>query len=277
MTADERVDPSALPAVESGALVSTRTEGHVRYLTMERPSFRNALSDALKIGLVDAVEAYESDDWSRVLILCGCDCGAFSAGGDLRRVAGRLERGLPIADPEVPDLFQHLTARKKPIIAAIDGYALGGGFEMALACDIRVATESSRFGLPEPRAGMLAQYGLDHLSRLIPLGEAMRLQLTGGQIGARRAYDIGLVQEVCDTRAKMFDAAKRLADGIVRCSPRAVQTIRHVVTVGRNLPASYAESFSQPYRDAVHSSADALEGARAFLEKRQPRWVTEST
>ncbi len=275
MTADERVDPSARPAVESSALVSTRTEGHVRYLTMERPSARNALSDELKTGLVDALEAYESDDFLRVLILSGCDCGAFSAGGDLRRVVGRLERGLPIADPEVPDLFQHLTVRKKPIIAAIDGYALGGGFEMALACDIRVATQTSRFGLPEPRAGMLAQYGLDHLSRLIPLGEAMRLHLTGGQIGARRAYDIGLVQEVRDTRANMFDAARQLADGIARCSPRAVQTIRHVVTVGRNLPASYAESFSQPYRDAVHRSADALEGARAFLEKRQPRWVTE--
>jgi enoyl-CoA hydratase/carnithine racemase len=200
-------------------VITYRTEGHVRYVTMDHPEARNALSDELKIALV--------------------------------------------------------AARRKPIIAAVDGYALGGGFELALACDIRVATEVSRFGLPEPRAGMLAQYGLGHLSRMIPLGEALRLQLTGSQIAARRAYGIGLVQELCPDRAAMFASAAKLADAIARCSPPAVRAIRRVVTVGRNLPAFYAEQFSQCNRDSLHNSAEALEGARAFLEKRQPRWVME--
>ena len=116
----------------------------------------------------------------------------------------RLEAGLPLEDPDVPDLFARFTARTKPAIAAIDGYAIGGGFELALACDIRVATADSWFGLPEPRAGMLGQYGLDHLSRVIPLGEALKLQLTGGRIDARRAHDIGLIQEVSPDRSSMF-------------------------------------------------------------------------
>jgi enoyl-CoA hydratase len=255
--------------------VRTWTTGHVRFVSMERPLARNALSNSLKIALVSAIDEYEADDWVRAMVLSGCDCGAFSAGGDLQRVVGRLEQGLPLTDPSVPDLFARLAARSKPIVAAIDGYALGGGFELALACDIRVATEQSRFGLPEPRVGMLAQYGLDNLSRMIPLGEALRLQLTGEQIDGRRAYDIGLVQELAAERDGMLAAASRLAEAIAKCSPTAVRTIRHVVTVGRNFPAAYAESFSQPYRDLVHNSAEALEGAKAFLEKRPPRWVLE--
>jgi enoyl-CoA hydratase len=260
---------------QAAPLVKTWTTGHVRFASMERPQARNALSNSLKIALVGAIDDYEADDSLRAMVLSGCDCGAFSAGGDLRRIIGRLEQGLPITDPSVPDLFARLAARGKPIVAAIDGYALGGGFELALACDIRVATERSRFGLPEPRAGMLAEYGLDNLSRMIPLGEALRLQLTGDQIDGRRAHDIGLVQELAADRDGMLAAAARLAEAIAKCSPTAVAAIRHVVTVGRNLPAAYAESFSQPYRSQVHNSADALEGAKAFLEKRPPRWVLE--
>jgi enoyl-CoA hydratase/carnithine racemase len=256
-------------------LVRVGTVGHVRFVSMERPAARNALSNDLKTALVGAIDDYEADDCLRAMVLSGCDCGAFSAGGDLRRVVGRLEQGLPITDPAVPDLFARLASRSKPIVAAIDGYALGGGFELALACDMRVASQRSRFGLPEPRAGMLGQYGLDNLCRMIPLGEALRLQLTGGQIDACRAYAIGLVQELGTDRDEAFKAAAAMAEAIAACSPQAVRAIRHVVTVGRNLPATYAEAFSQPYRDAVHASAEALEGAKAFLEKRPPRWVSE--
>lgn len=254
-------------------VLHTRTEGQVRYVTMDRPEARNALSNELKIALVEALADYERDDDMRVMILSGSDCGAFSAGGDLRRVLDRMTRGLPVADPDVPDVFAHLVARSKPIIAAIDGYALGGGLEIALTCDIRVATERSRFGLPEPRAGLIAQYGLDHLCRLVPLGEALRLQLTGDQIDGRRAYQIGLVQELAADRDAMFTSARVLADGILRCGPEAVRTIRHVVTVGSNLPAEYAVQFSRPYRDASQRSAEGLEGVTAFVEKRQPNWV----
>lgn len=256
-------------------VVDVRVSRAVHHVTMTRPDARNALSDEVKVGLVAALEAFEKDDDARVMVLSGCDCGAFSAGGDLRRVHRRLSQGLPIADPDVPDLFKAMQDRAKPVIAAVDGYALGGGFELALACDIRVATAASCFGLPEPRAGLLGQFGLDNLARMVPLGEALRLHLTGGRIDAERAYSIGLVQELADSREGMFDKAGALAADIVRCSPEAVRTIRHVVIVGRNLPAGYAEEFSAPYRERVHSSADALEGVAAFLDKREPRWVAE--
>jgi enoyl-CoA hydratase/carnithine racemase len=256
-------------------VVSGRTEGHVRYVSMDRPDARNALSDALKRALVAELEEFDRDDALRVMVLSGCDCGAFSAGGDLRRVHDRLSRGLPIANADVPDLFACLTRRTKPIIAAVDGFALGGGFELALACDMRIATERSRFGMPEPRVGLLGQYGLDHLSRAIPLGEALRLQLTGGEIDGPRAHTIGLVQELADDREELFAKAAALAGQVVRCSPAAVRSIRHVVTVGRNLPAEYAEQFSQLYRDTVHASAEAFEGVSAFLERREPRWVLD--
>jgi dehydration protein DpgD len=261
--------------VSTPAAVSLRVDGAVRYVTMERGASRNALSNEMKTALVEQLRDYERDDAARVMILAGCDCGAFSAGGDLQRVHGRLTQGLPITDPDAPDVFAALTTRTKPIIAAIDGFALGGGLEMAIACDIRVATTRSRFGLPEPRAGMLGSYGLDHLARVMPLGEALRLQLTGGQIEAERAYAVGLVQELADDRAGLFDAAAGLAAEITRCSPAAVRAIRHVVTTGIDLPSRSAERFSAPFRDAVHSSADALEGVSAFLEKRKPSWAME--
>jgi enoyl-CoA hydratase len=266
---------TAVTSAATGAAVSLRVESVVRYVSMERGESRNALSNEMKVALVEQLRDYERDDSSRVMILSGCDCGSFSAGGDLQRVHGRLTRGLPITDPDAPDVFAALTSRTKPIIAAIDGFALGGGLEMAIACDIRVATTRSRFGMPEPRAGMLGAYGLDHLARVMPLGEALRLQLTGGQIGGERAYTVGLVQELASDRAEMFDQAKALAAEIARCAPSAVRAIRHVVMTGIDLPSRSAERMSEPYRDAAHSSADALEGVTAFLEKRRPSWVME--
>jgi enoyl-CoA hydratase/carnithine racemase len=266
--------PGATGDATAGA-VSARVDGVVCYVSMDRGDSRNALSNEMKIALVEQLRDYEQDDSARVMILSGCDCGAFSAGGDLQRVHGRLTRGLPITDPEAPDVFAALMSRTKPIIAAVDGFALGGGLEMAIACDLRVATTRSRFGMPEPRAGMLGGYGLNHLARVMPLGEALRLQLTGGQIGAERAHSIGLVQELASSRAEMFEKAAALAAEIARCSPTAVRTIRHVVMTGVDLPSRSAERFSEPYREAVHSSADALEGVTAFLEKRKPSWVME--
>jgi enoyl-CoA hydratase/carnithine racemase len=266
--------PPATPETSTPA-VSLRIDGAVRHISMERGESRNALSNEMKVALVEQLHDYERDDSSRVLILSSCDGGSFSAGGDLRRVHGRLLRGLPITDPDAPDVFAAFTSRSKPIIAAIDGVALGGGLEMAIACDIRVATRRSRFGMPEPRAGLLGVYGLDHLARVMPLGEALRLQLTGGQIDAERAYTVGLVQALAGDRDEMFDQARALAAEIARCAPSAVRAIRHVVTTGIDLPSRSAERMSEPYRDVAHSSADAFEGVTAFLEKRDPSWVME--
>jgi enoyl-CoA hydratase/carnithine racemase len=253
--------------------VSYEVRGKVAYLEMVRPEALNALSDQLKIDLVAALQAFEADDGLRVLILSGCDCGAFSAGGDLKKIAGEFD-GAAVAPPApVPDLFANLLACEKPLIAAIDGYAMGGGCEMAMACDIRVATRASSFGMPEPRAGMLGDFGLDNLCRLIPLGEAMRIQLTGGRISAERAHQIGFVQELANDRTGLFTAADALAGEILKCAPEAVRTIKRVVRAGRNLPIEYARMLSAPARERQRHSDDAAEGTRAFAEKRPARWV----
>jgi enoyl-CoA hydratase/carnithine racemase len=245
------------------------TKGGIATLTFNRPERLNALDGQAKTELAGVLAEFEADPEQRVLILTGSDCGAFSTGSDLNAMAQKFDGG-PVV--EYPDYFGELWAVSKPIIAAIDGYCVGGGFEMALVCDIRLATGRSSFGLPEPRHGMLGDYGLDLLVRTVPVGEAMRMQLTGSRIGGERAHHIGLVQELAQDRLELFALAHRVANEILECSPTAVSMIKKLVREGRDLPWEYAQRLTRPYKDAVHSSAEAAEGARAFAGKRKPSW-----
>lgn len=257
------------------AKVIAEVRGGGGYITFNRPRVLNAIDSEVKTLLVEAIERFEADDEVRVLVLGGSDCGAFSTGSDLKAIAANFDRGVDVSGMQAKsaDYFGALVAARKPVISAIDGYAVGGGFELALAGDIRLATVGSRLGLPEPKSGMMGEYGLDHLSRVIPLGEALQLQLTGGLIDADRAYQIGLIQQLATDRADLFQRVEKLVRDIGLCSPQAVLAIKHVVREGRNLPARYASDFSRPFREAVNNSEEAAEGARAFAEKRPPRWV----
>ena len=257
-----------------GETVTYEAVGRVCYVQMERPDAMNALSDALKIDLVAALAEYGRDDDLRALVLSGCDCGAFSAGGDLKKIANEFSGGVAVPPAPVPDLFAAFHACEKPLIAAVDGFAVGGGCEMAISCDIRVATTRSSFGMPEPRWGMLGSYGLDALCRTVPIGEAMRMQLTGSRISAERAYQVGLIQELAADRGGMFAAATAIASDIAKCSPHAVREVKRIVLTGRNLPLDDAQRFSAPSREAARLSDDAAEGTKAFAEKRQPSWAT---
>src|ERR1700730_7770822 len=140
---------SATMPFAAGKTVSFEPRDHIGYLQMERPEARNALSDQLKIDLVAALREFERDDDLRVLVLSGSDCGAFSAGGDIKRIVNEFAGGNGAPPAPVPDLFAVLTSCEKPMIAAIDGFAVGGGLEVALTCDLRVATRASSFGMPE--------------------------------------------------------------------------------------------------------------------------------
>ena len=160
----------------------------------------------------------------------------------------------------------------KPIIAAIDGFCVAGGLEVSLQCDIRVATRKSQFGLPEPRWSILAGYGLHNLSRMVPLGEALYMQLTGRRIDSDRAYRIGLIQEVVEDRDALFKEVDRIAEEIKMCAPLAVQSIKRIVYQGRNLPVEYSMKLSGPIAQIVGGTEDAIEGPKAFSEKRKPRW-----
>jgi enoyl-CoA hydratase/carnithine racemase len=255
--------------------VRYESRGRVAYLTIDRPQAMNALNREVSQGLTDAVHDFEQDDDLLVLILSGEGGRAFSAGADLKEAAQRAAGGG--AKGMVPrqgalGAYDALENCWKPVIAAIDGYCLAGGFELALMCDIRVATTASSFGLPEPRRSLLAGPGLNNLSRMIPLGEALRMQLTGAAISAERAYQIGLVQELADDRDGLFEVADRLAGEVLECAPLAVQAIKQVVKVGRNLPIEYAWRYSYPFQERIAQTEDFLEGPRAFAEKRPPEW-----
>jgi dehydration protein DpgD len=264
------------PADDRAAKVLVEIRGGGGYITLNRPRVLNAIDSDMKSLLVDALEQLEGDDSVRAIVLTGSDCGAFSTGSDLKGIAANFDGGVDISGMQArsADYFGAVIAARKPVITAIDGYAVGGGFELALASDIRLATVRSSLGLPEPRVGMMGEFGLDHLCRVIPLGEALHLQLSGNRIDATRAYDIGLIQQLAADRADLFARVAALVSDIALCSPIAVRTIKRVVRDGRNVPTEYVAEFSQPFRDAVHNSATAAEGARAFAEKRKPSWVT---
>jgi crotonobetainyl-CoA hydratase len=246
-------------------------DGRVLLVTIDRPEVLNALHPPANRELGEAFDAFAADPELWVAILTGAGERAFSAGNDLKFQAsggGRLE--IP------PAGFGGLTSRfdlDKPVIAAVNGLALGGGFEIALACDLIVASENASFGLPEPRVGLAALAGgLHRLPRQIPLKQAMGMLLTGRRISAAEARELGLVNEVVPA-AELLPAARRWADAILECSPVSVRTTKQVATRGLRF-ASLEEAMSQRYdeiRDLVLSE-DFSEGPRAFAEKRPPRW-----
>jgi enoyl-CoA hydratase/carnithine racemase len=257
--------------MSTGPVLRYEKRDRKAYLTMNRPEVMNAMNNALKDALDQAVLDLEADDDILVAILIGEGGRAFSAGADLKEMAQLDSEGSAgrFANFYMSDPLANCT---KPVIAAIDGHCVAAGLETALRCDIRIATEKSNFGLPEPRRSLLAGYGLHHLSRTVPLGEALLMQLTGSPITARRAYEIGLIQKIAPDRASMLAEVEKVADDICLCAPLAVQAIKKIVKTGRNLPEEYSEKFAKPIEKVIYASEDRVEGPKAFAEKRKPNW-----
>ena len=246
------------------------------YITLNRPEVMNALSIAVREGLRDALAHLRDDDDVLVGILTGAGGKAFSAGMDLKERTQLDQAGK--TPGETPSDFSTWDGRWtefgvfKPIIAAIDGYCLAGGLELSLQCDIRIATQQSSFGLPEPRRSLLAGYGLHNLSRMIPLGHALYIQLTGNHIDADTAERWGILQEIVSDREALMERVEQLADDIMQCAPLAVQSIKRIVMQGRNLPVEYSLKLAKPINDIIDKTEDRLEGPKAFAEKRDPVW-----
>ena len=244
----------------------------IAYITLNRPEVLNALSRELSAGLREALAEFRDDDDVLVAIMTGEGGRAFSAGMDLKERASldaKGERRSPARGIGGTFIDQQVF---KPIIAAIDGYCVAGGLELSLQCDMRIATAKSEFGLPEPRWSLTAGYGLHNLSRMIPLGEALSMQLRGHRIDAERAYQIGLIQEVVPDRDALFETADRYAEEVKLCAPLAVQAIKQIVYHGRNLPVEYSQKLAVPINARIGETADAIEGPKAFSEKRDPVW-----
>lgn len=266
--ADERAEqPTGQPAVRHEGPVWWQARGNILIVTLNRPRVMNAVNLAMAEGLRAALNHFEATDGLRVAVLVGAG-GNFSAGMDLKA----FQAG------EVPSLegggFAGITSAppRKPIIAAVEGWALAGGFEVALACDFIVAARTARFGLPEVTRGLVAAGGgLVELPRRIPPALAMRLALTGAPMAAQAAADAGLVVAVTE-EGEALAAALDLADQIGRNSPHAVQLSKQIIRRSRDWPASGWEAAQDELLGDLYSSPDAEEGARAFAQRRAPDW-----
>ncbi len=246
-------------------------DGHLLTIHLNRPERMNALHPPANGELAEAFDGFVSDDDLWVAIITGSGDRAFSAGNDLKYQA---EGGDMSAQPASG--FAGLTARydmKKPVIAAVNGVAMGGGFEIALACDIILASDNAVFALPEPRVGLAALAGgLHRLPRQIPLKQAMGMILTGRHVSAQEGYELGFVSKVVP-QAELMDEAKKWAAMILACSPVSVRTSKAVIE------QSLREADLQKAADArydeiatLFQSEDFVEGPLAFAQKRKPNW-----
>lgn len=248
---------------------------HLTVVTINRPEVMNALHLPACQELDKAFNDFWEDSDAWVAIITGAGDRAFSAGNDLKwqtqHGIDALEKGLQALKGGFGGITR-LFDCFKPIIAAVNGFALGGGFEIVLSCDIVVAAEQATFGLPEPRVGLIAGAGGIHrLPRQIPYHMAMGLMLTARRITAQQAYDLGVVNEVVSS-ADLMDVAEHWATDILKCAPLAVRACKEVAIQGLGLPLD--EAISKPYQVMVNllKSEDLVEGARAFSERRKPQW-----
>jgi enoyl-CoA hydratase/carnithine racemase len=237
----------------------------IAYITLNRPEALNALNTAMTQRLRLLFTEINENPEVLVAIINANGDRAFSTGRDLKELASD---GFPEGEGKDKAMYPHVV---KPVIAAIHGFCVAGGFEISLRCDIRIATPDAQFGLPEPRWSLLAGYGLHNLSRMIPLGEALLMQLSGERISAQRAYEIGLIQRLV-AKEHLMEEARKIADSIVLNAPLAVQAIKSIVMTGRNLPVEYSMKLALPLQEKIYASEDFHEGPKAFTEKRRPVW-----
>lgn len=245
-------------------------DGHVLTVTLNRPERMNALHSPAHFELDEIFNEFESDPELWVGILTGAGDRAFSAGNDLRWQAEGGSRDKPKSG------FGGITERfdrTKPMIAAVNGVAMGGGFELALACDVIIAAENARFALPEPKVGLAALAGgLHRLPRAIPVKRAMGMILTARHVPAAEGYELGLVTQLVP-EGEALSAAKDFAAQIIECSPVSIRTSLDVVR--RGLEYSDVRDAMLMQYDSVatlRNSEDMIEGPLAFAEKRKPNW-----
>jgi enoyl-CoA hydratase/carnithine racemase len=255
-----------------GEFSENTRDGHVLTVTINRPEVMNALHPAANRELAEVWDDFQQDADLWVGIITGAGDRAFSAGNDLKHQAsGGDMSGMPASG------FAGLTSRfdlDKPVIAAVNGVAMGGGFEIALSCDLIVASDQATFALPEPRVGLAALAGgLQRLPRMVPLKQAMGMILTGRRVSAAEGKEIGFVTDVAP-HAELMDRARGWADQILECSPISVRTSKQIVMRSVDI-ANLEEAMKNgqyPAFGELFRSEDFVEGPLAFAQKRAPQW-----
>jgi len=245
-----------------------RVDSAVATLTVDRPEVRNALDTETVREIHEALDRLEADRSARVLIVTGAGEKVFVAGADVNTLLARTTR--ESLDGANNRLFSRLESFRIPTLAAINGYALGGGLELALACDLRIASESAKMGLPETALGILPAAGGTHrLPRLVGVGVAKEMILLGTIVDAAEALRIGLVNRVVPP-GQLMDTAREWAERIVRRAPLATELVKMSLNAWGNVPVEFGMAFDRVAQTVLNSTADKKEGMTAFLEKRTP-------
>lgn len=248
---------------------------HVTTVTLNRPERMNALHPYAQIELHQTFNEFQQDPEQWVAIITGAGDKAFCAGNDLKFQAEHGAAKVRELRKNAPSGFGGLHRRlrcNKPIIAAVNGLALGGGFEIVLSCDIVIAAQRAFFGLPEPRVGLLAAAGGVHrLPRQIPHHVAMGVILAGKRLTAEQAHHYGLVNEVVSAD-KLMETANDWANEVMLGAPLSIQASKEAVTLGLGMPLEHAVDANFPTMMLMQTSEDLIEGPKAFAEKRKPKW-----
>ena len=252
--------------------ISVAQDGPITTITLNRPEVMNAVHSPMHFEMDEALNAFAADPAQWVGIITGAGDRAFSAGNDLKYQAAGGERRTPASG------FAGLATRfdlNKPLIAAVNGIAMGGGFEIALACDIIIASDKALFALPEPRVGLAALAGgLHRLPRTIGLKRAMGMILTARRVTAQEGLDLGFVNEVTSP-ADLMAATRRWADEMILGSPMSTRASKEAVLRGLDEPtleAAMTHQAKYPAVAALFASEDLKEGPLAFSQKRPPQW-----
>ncbi len=240
----------------------------IAYVTINRPQAMNAMDNETYQELADAWRDIDSDQGVWVGIVTGAGDRAFSAGADLKKMEGRPREG-EFWEPWRANTPQAGLETIKPMIAAINGYCLAGGMELALACDIRIASETASFGSPEVKWNVLHGYGALRLVHAIPLASAMEMLLTGERIDVHEAHRIGLISRVVP-QDELMPTAIKIAQQICENAPISVRITKEIAMRGLSMPLADGLRYHAALNRILHTSEDTLEGPGAFTDKRKP-------
>jgi crotonobetainyl-CoA hydratase len=259
----------------SHQFINVEKKGHITILTMNRPEVLNAIHPMISREMSRAIDEFDEDAEQWVMIVTGAGDRAFSAGNDLKFTAANGAARVKELMAGLKGGFGGITNRhdcSKPFIAAVNGFAFGGGFEIALACDIIIAAENALFSFPEPRVGLMAAAGGVHrLPRRIPYHLAMEMLLTSNRVGAEQGREYGFVNKVASSE-QLMSTAEAYAGEIMKGAPLSIRASKEATNAGMDYSLTEVITRVFPIHKAMQESEDTVEGPKAFAEKRPPRW-----